>query len=159
MALRGLTFAALAALLLGGLPPALAETPDAGAASCPDDLSRPRLLEALRTLELQAATDAAWIIEAYEVRRQALCREVAALTAQVAAEQERAAHALELLASERRVSALYEAEWRAAMTKVAAPCRRSPIAWGPGTGLDKAISRDDKVDWRVGGYIIWVLGP
>jgi len=159
VALRGLTIAALAAILLGGLPPALAESPDAGAASCPDDLSRPRLLEALRTLELQAATDAAGIIEAYEVRRQTLCREVAALAAQVAAEQEAKAHALELLASERRVSALYETEWRAAMAKVAAPPRRRFLACGPGGGVDRAISGDDRIDMRVGAYCVLSLWP
>jgi len=109
-------------------------------------------------LDALAACDGAGELEDARAERAALCGVILAGLAQVAAAKEATGHAIELLASERRVSALYEAEWRAAMGKVA-PARRRLLACGPGGGVDRAVSGDDRIDMRVGGYCVLALWP
>jgi len=128
-----------------------------GGASCPVLLARTD--GEIVPIDALAACDGAGELEDARAERVGLCEVIRAAQAQVAALEQAKGHALELLASERRVSALYETEWRAAMAKVAAPPRRSFIAWGPGGGVDRAVSGADKIDARLGVYLIWVLGP
>ena len=73
--------AALFSLSAGTLP---AEGASAGAAACPADLSRPKLTAALREMG-EVGEDAAAILEAYETRRQTLCRELEAAGREIAA--------------------------------------------------------------------------
>jgi hypothetical protein len=96
-------------------------------------------------------------------QRQAAKAEAKAIVARVegAVAVERAGQASSEagLAQAQALAEKAEAEGQAAMGKVAAPPRRSFIAWGPGGGVDRAVSGADKIDARLGVYLIWVLGP
>jgi hypothetical protein len=129
-----------------------------GGAPCPELALRATDGEIV-PLDALAACDGAGELEDARAERAALCDVIRAAHAQAAAIEEANGHALELLASERRVSALYEAEWRAAMGKVAAPPRRRFLVCIAGGGVDRALSGDDRIDMRVGGYCGVALWP